>query len=248
MPKVEFAEANYFEDSMIELEWLGQIEYEAAWALQKELVAKRTEGQIPDRLLLLEHAPVYTMGRSGSEANLLFDEARRAAEGIGLFWVDRGGDVTYHGPGQLVGYPIIQLRELHQRQGRERLDLHLYLRQLEELIILTLADFGVQGWRYEGYTGVWVTTGAGPRKIAAIGIKVSSKGVTSHGFALNVDPNMTHFSGIVPCGIEEHGVISLAELLDRPVTIAEVIPALTAKLPALFASETSWLVQPSLST
>ena len=233
---------------MIELEWLGQIEYETAWDLQKELVAKRTAGQIPDRFLLLEHAPVYTMGRSGSEANLVFDETRRVAEGISLFWVDRGGDVTYHGPGQLVGYPILQLRELQHRQGQDRLDLHLYLRQLEELIILTLADFGVRGWRYEGYTGVWVTTAAGPRKIAAIGIKVSSKGVSSHGFALNVDPNMNHFSGIIPCGIEDHGVISLAELLDRPVSIAEVIPALTAQLPALFASETSWLVQPSLST
>ena len=233
---------------MIELEWLGQVEYEAAWALQKQLVAQRTDDLIPDRLLLLEHRPVYTMGRSGSEANLLLDEAQRAAEGIALHWVDRGGDVTYHGPGQLVGYPILQVRELHRRQGRERLDLHLYLRQLEELIILTLADFGVKGWRYEGYTGVWVTAAAGPRKIAAIGIKVSSKGVSSHGFALNVDPNMAHFAGIVPCGIAEHGVVSLAQLLDRPVMIAEVIPVLVAKLPTIFASTASWLVQPSLST
>ena len=233
---------------MIELEWRGLERYEDAWALQKELVQQRTIDAIPDRVLLLEHPPTYTMGRSGSEENLLLSATQRESEGIELHWVDRGGDVTYHGPGQLVGYPILNIRLLHRRDGHDRPDLHLYLRQLEEVIIQTLASFGHVAWRYEGYTGVWVTTPAGPRKIAAIGIKVSSKGITSHGFALNVNPYMDHFAGIVPCGIDEHGVISLSQLLNRTVATAEVVPVVADAFAKVFSTETAWLVQPVQTT
>lgn len=223
---------------MVEISWLGRVSYEAAWNMQKALVAERTAAALPDRLLLLEHEPVYTLGRSGKEAHLLLDEAQRAAAGIGLHWVDRGGDITYHGPGQLVGYPILDLKRLYGNRGLARPDLHLYLREIEGVLMATLAVFGVRGWRYPGYTGVWVDTPAGPRKIAAIGVKVNSLGISSHGFALNVDPNLDHFAGIVPCGIEEHGVTSLAECLSRPVAIQEVISPLVAAFASLFQVET----------
>ena len=233
---------------MIELEWCGQIEYQSAWDRQKELVRRRTVDALCDRVLLLEHPPTYTMGRRGTEANLVFSPAEREAEGISLHWVDRGGDVTYHGPGQLVAYPIFNIRELHRALGRDRPDLHLYLRQLEDVLVQTLAAFDVKAWRYEGYTGVWVTTTSGPRKIAAIGIKVNSKGIASHGFALNVNPDMRHFAGIIPCGIDEHGVISMSELLGRSLSIGETLPHVAAAFAEVFQQKTNWLVQPQLTT
>jgi lipoate-protein ligase B len=232
---------------MVQVEWLGRVAYEPAWEMQKELVAGRAADEtLPDRLLLLEHEPVYTLGRSGKEQHLLWDAAQRAQEGITVCHVDRGGDITYHGPGQMVGYPILNLKRLHHRLGFPRPDLHHYLRRVEELLIQTLEAFGVRGWRYPGYTGVWVDSPAGPRKIAAIGIKVSSRGISSHGFALNVDPNLDHFTGIVPCGIQEHGVTSLSELLDQPCTLAEVIPPLLAAFKRVFA-EDDLVVLPSVS-
>lgn len=181
---------------------LGVVPYGEAWELQKRLVAQRRAGQIPDTLLLLEHPPTYTIGRSGSSSNVLVDPKSR---GIELYEVDRGGDVTYHGPGQVVGYPIVDLRP----RGN---DVHAYLRSVEEVLIRTLAEFGVEGDRDGRYTGVWV----GGEKVAAIGVKVSV-GVTSHGFALNVDPVFEHWAGIIPCGIQGRGVTSLARLLgERP--------------------------------
>jgi lipoate-protein ligase B len=181
---------------------LGVIPYDEAWQLQKRLVAQRRAGEIPDTLVLLEHPPTYTIGRSGSAAHVLVDPKSR---GIELFEVDRGGDVTYHGPGQVVGYPIVDLRP----RGN---DVHAYLRSVEEVLIRTLAEFGIEGQRDGRYTGVWV----GDEKVAAIGVKVSV-GVTSHGFALNVDPDFTHWAGIVPCGIQGRGITSLAKLLGaRP--------------------------------
>lgn len=208
---------------VLDVEWLGRVDYEAAWEMQKAFVAERHTSPQPDRLLLLEHPPVYTLGRSGSRDNLLLDEAAREAQGITVHWVDRGGDITYHGPGQLVGYPILDLKRLFRARGYRRPDLHQYLRDIEEVIIEVLRQFGVSGWRYEGYTGVWVDGPEGPLKIAAIGIKVSSKGISSHGFALNVNPDLSHFEGIVPCGIREHGVTSLAKVLGRALTVTDVI-------------------------
>ncbi len=193
---------------------LGRVDYAAAWELQRRAVAARIAEEIPDLLILVEHPHVYTLGRSGHAENVLLDEARLAAIGARLFQVDRGGDVTYHGPGQLVGYPIVHLARLGK-------DTHQHLRRIEETLIRTLADFGVEGRRDPAYTGVWV----GTEKVAAIGVRVSHW-VTSHGFALNVDPDLTYFANIIPCGIRQRGVTSLARLLGRPVQRAEVEAAL----------------------
>jgi len=215
---------------------LGLVPYDDAWERQKLLVAERKEQpDLVDQLLLLEHPPTYTLGRRGAIDNLLLSETELDTAGFCLRWVDRGGDITYHGPGQLVGYPILNLKRWSQAQGGGRLDLHLYLREIEEVIIQTLAQFGVRGWRFPGYTGVWVDRPDGPEKIAAIGIKVSTRGISSHGFALNVNPDMTHFGHIVPCGIQEHGVTSLAAVLGRSgLTTAEVTPILVAQFLQIF--------------
>lgn len=228
----------------VEVQWLGQVEYAQAWNLQKELVAARNGERDDDRLLLLEHPPVYTLGRSGRVENLLLDEEARRREGIAVHWVDRGGDITYHGPGQLVGYPILDLKRLYRARGFARPDLHLYLREIEETLIQALETFGIRGRRYEGYTGVWVDEEDGPRKIAAIGVKVSSKGISSHGFALNVCPNLGHFEGIVPCGIEEHGVTSMAKSMKRQIAVADVLSPVVAAFAGVFQLDARFVTSP----
>lgn len=180
---------------------LGEVEYREAWELQQRLVAARQSGLIDDVLVLLQHPPTYTMGRRAIADHVLLDENALLQRGVALHWVDRGGDVTYHGPGQLVGYPIVDIR--HRTQ-----DVHQYLRFLEAVLIRALASFGVVAGRDPEYTGVWV----GEQKIAAIGVKIS-RGVTSHGFALNVTTDLSYFRDIVPCGISDRSVTSLAELL-----------------------------------
>ena len=177
----------------------GTVPYGAAWAWQRDLVARRADDEIGDVLLLLEHPAVYTAGRRAEDTNLLFDAAERARRGIELFRVDRGGDFTYHGPGQLVGYPILRL------DGPRVVD---HVRALEQVGIDVAAGYGIEAGRIEGMSGVWV----GSDKLMAIGVRVSSGYVTQHGMAFNVAPDMTHFSGIVPCGISEKGVCSLASL------------------------------------
>ncbi|MBK8988639.1 MAG: lipoyl(octanoyl) transferase LipB [Chloroflexi bacterium] len=225
---------------MITATWLGQMAYDAAWERQKEMVAVRGETpDLPDELLLLEHPPTYTLGRSGKLDHLLLDEAALDAQGFTVRWVDRGGDITYHGPGQLVGYPILNLPRLFGLQGFEKPDFRRYLQNLEEVIILALAGFGVSGWRYDGYTGVWVDRPDGPRKMAAIGVRVNAKGISSHGFALNVNPDMGHFAHIVPCGISEHGVVSLADVLARPLTPLDLLQPITEAFGQVFAAELS---------
>jgi lipoate-protein ligase B len=202
---------------------LGTVPYLEAWALQQRLVADRQAGRGRDALLLVEHPPVYTLGKRTDRSHLLVDDAQRNAMGIDLIEVDRGGDITYHGPGQLVGYPILKLASI-----RGVVD---YVRCLEELLILTLAGFGVIGERSEGFTGVWV----GVAKIAAIGVRVASGAVTSHGFAVNVAPDLSHFSGIVPCGITDRGVTSLADL-GVDVAIEEVAVAVERAAGDLFGA------------
>ncbi|MCS6949167.1 MAG: lipoyl(octanoyl) transferase LipB, partial [bacterium] len=195
----------------------------SAWQLQRELVQRRREGAIPDTLLLLEHRPpVVTLGRAAHREHLLTSPERLRSMGIELVETDRGGDITYHGPGQLVGYSILDLRQ----HGR---DVHLYLRQLEETLILALAHFGVEAHRQAGLTGVWV----GDEKVAAIGVKVSHW-ITMHGFALNVCPNLSHFALIVPCGIRDKGVTSLQQLLGREVTLHEVLPVVEEAFAQVF--------------
>ncbi|MCC6628388.1 MAG: lipoyl(octanoyl) transferase LipB [Chloroflexi bacterium] len=203
------------------LAWLGRLDFAEAWALQRALAVARRERPTPDLLLLVEHPPTITIGRSGSERHLLAGAAELAAIGATVIAVDRGGDITYHGPGQLVAYPII---DLHSR-GR---DIHRYLRLLEEAVIRALADVGVAASRLPPHTGVWV----GEEKIAAIGVKVS-RGVTLHGLALNIDPDLSHFDAIVPCGIHDKGVTSVARVLGRPPAPELLAARLTHHLGAL---------------
>ncbi len=184
-------------------EMLGRVDYEPAEALQHRLREERIAGRIPDMLLLLEHPPVLTIGRGGNAENILASAETLSALGIRTYMIGRGGDVTYHGPGQIVGYPIMDLRD----KGR---DVHRYLRRLEDVFIRLLAGRGIAGHRVRGATGVWV----GDRKILAIGIGVR-KWVTLHGFAFNVSPDLRHFQLIRPCGFEAEQVTSLADLKQR---------------------------------
>jgi lipoyl(octanoyl) transferase len=189
---------------------LGRVEYGEAWALQRRLVEARHAEQIGDVLVLLEHPHVYTLGRRADETHVLANPSRLESIGAALYRIDRGGDVTYHGPGQLVGYPILDLK-------RRDADVHRYVDGLEEAIIRTLADYGIEGGRVVRYPGVWV----GERKIAAIGVKVAHW-ITSHGFALNVDPDLGYFDEIVPCGLHDKGVTSMSRVLGRRVGVDEV--------------------------
>ena len=196
---------------------LGLVDYADGLALQTELVAERKSGEIGDTLLLLEHPPVITLGAKtrGKPTHIVAseDELRRA--GVTVHETGRGGDVTYHGPGQLVGYPIFDLQP-------DRADVHRYVRDLEEAIIIALRRFDIAGKRVQGLSGVWVGPDGREEKIAAIGVRIS-RWITSHGFALNVDPDLRHFQLIVPCGIADRGVTSIAQVLGRkvPVTVVE---------------------------
>ena len=188
----------------------GLVPYAEGWELQRELVRLRKRDGIPDTLLLLEHPPVFTVGRAAKDAsNLGAGEGYLRSLGAEVFWSDRGGDATFHGPGQLVGYPILRLLDR---------DTHGYLRRLEGVVIRALGDYGLEGWHHPQYTGVWV----GEKKIAAIGVKFSSGWITSHGFALNVSTDLTWFDRITPCGIREFGVTSLERELGHQVPITDV--------------------------
>ena len=189
--------------------FLGRVDYQQAWELQRSLAQARVESRVGDTLLLLEHPPTYTLGRRSKESDLLLPRAELEARGAQVIDVDRGGEITFHGPGQLVGYPIIDLRAW---SGPLR-----YVRALEAALIDTLDAFGLRAGRIDGLTGVW----AGDAKVAAIGVKVS-RGVTTHGFALNVSTDLTWFQHIVPCGIHDREVTSLERLLARPVPLGEV--------------------------
>jgi lipoate-protein ligase B len=214
---------------------LGVIEYETAWRLQETLAGEIAAGERPPTLLLLEHPHTYTFGRGGHRQNLLWDEAEMTARGVKVHWVDRGGDVTYHGPGQLVGYPLLKLSTnglFHDpASGKPRLpqaDYLGYVRRLEQALILALARLGVGAFPVEGKTGVWVdgsrpsTLDSQPAKIAAIGIKVDARGVSRHGFALNVNPDMSYWQGIIACGLVGCAVTSLAELCSPPPSLESV--------------------------
>ncbi len=206
------------------IDW-GRTEYEDAFERQKARVDQRRAGHCRDALIFTEHAPVYTMGlRKGADQHLIWTEAECADRGITVVQSNRGGDITYHGPGQIVGYPILSLQ--HRR------DLHAYLRDLEEAVIRTLATYGLASARREGKTGIWIDN---ERKICAIGVAVRSW-ISYHGFALNVCPDMSHFSGIVPCGITDGTVTSLANELDKDVDIAEVKSRLAVEFKQVFGN------------
>ena len=236
----------------LQVRWLGRIGYADALAEQERLVVARRAGEAPDTLLLLEHPPVvtmgrggdagnllltpvehphtYTVGRNGDGSNLVVDSGLLPHLGAELHHVDRGGDITYHGPGQLVGYPVVQL-------AKARRDAHRYLRDLEEALIRTAAAYGIESGRTEGLTGVWVGEG----KLAAIGVRLSSGWITSHGFALNVATDLTGFSLIVPCGIRDRGVTSFEELLGEAPPLREVAARVALEVAAVLE------LSPSLS-
>ena len=188
------------------------MDYLAAWGLQKELVQRRAQGEIPDLLLLLQHPHVYTIGRRGSRSDVLTPPEELERLGIPVYDVDRGGEVTYHGPGQLVGYPILGLRDL----GPLR-----YVRALESALIHALQEYSLPAYAVPGRTGVWVGLQGKERKIASIGLRVS-RGVSSHGFALNVSTHLRYFEGIVPCGLYDRQVTSMERETERSVDITHV--------------------------
>jgi lipoate-protein ligase B len=220
---------------------LGEVPYETAWKLQDTLAEEVGRGERPATLLLLEHPHTYTFGRRGDAKNLLWDEHELEKRGIAQFWVDRGGDVTYHGPGQLVGYPILPLKEPGAPAANAAVaDYVGYLRKIETTLIWTLAKFGLISGQMAGKTGVWIQPDVAsrcvrcdprlkqaPSKIASIGVKVDVHGVTRHGFALNVAPDMDYWQGIVPCGLAGVEMVSLADLLEPVPTLAEVMDRLT---------------------
>jgi lipoyl(octanoyl) transferase len=195
---------------VLSLVYLGRVDYFKALALQEQLVGWRKQEQIGDTLLLLEHPPVLTLGRNSHRENILAADAMLARRGVAVVETNRGGDVTYHGPGQLVGYPILDLRGFSPRLGPVE-----YVRRLEEVLIRTCAGFGILTQRIAGRTGVWTMAGGSiaEKKIAAIGVHIS-RAVTSHGFALNVTTDLAGFEWIVPCGIADRGVTSMEEEID----------------------------------
>ena len=232
----------------LSFEDLGLIDYETAWKLQDNYAAEIAAGTRPPTLLLLEHPHVYTFGRRGQVENLLWNESELKKKHVAVHWVDRGGDVTYHGPGQLVGYPLLPLSPLRPDRSQDessnleddpvrpvRSDYVGYVRKLEKVLIVSLARLGVVAGQRSGLTGVWIQADVWsrcprcrpedkqkPAKIAAIGVKVDARGVTRHGFALNVNPDMSYWDGIVACGLAGEPVVSLADLLD-PVPAMEQV-------------------------
>jgi lipoyl(octanoyl) transferase len=220
----------------------GLIDYKQAWDKQESLFKEKVDlkfanRQLPDdapkplpanHLVFCEHPHVYTLGKSGSVDNLLVNETQLKEIGATYYPINRGGDITYHGPGQIVGYPIIDLEQFFT-------DIHHYLRTLEEAVILTMAEYGLQGERYEGYTGVWLDAAddAKARKICAMGVRCS-RWVTMHGFAFNVNANLDYFKNIVPCGIDDKQVTSMQQELDRPLDMQEVEHKLKHHIAQLF--------------
>jgi lipoyl(octanoyl) transferase len=220
--------------------YLGLVPYQQAWDLQNQLASQIAEGLLPSTLLLLEHPHTFTFGSSGKITNLLWSEAELKHRRVEVHWVDRGGDVTYHGPGQLVGYPLVPLNmsglvnsQPSSVEAVPRADYIGYLRKLEQVLILALDLFGVKADRLKKLTGVWVN-GA---KIAAIGVKVDSHGITRHGFALNVSPDMRYWEGIIGCGLQGYSATSLADLVSSLPSMQEVMSAIIVAYEKVFDVE-----------
>lgn len=221
--------------SKLKVYTLDQIPYEAGRILQENLAKAVAEGREDDILLLLEHPHTYTFGRRGKSQNLLWDTTELDTRGVEVHWIDRGGDVTYHGPGQLVGYPLLALGQVNPVGHLPQADYVGYIRQLEQVLIRALADLGLVAGQIHGLTGVWVQPDVAsrcrhcppaarkqPSKIASIGVKVDVHGVSRHGFALNINPDMSYWQGIVACGLADHPAISLAELFEEYPTMEQV--------------------------
>jgi lipoyl(octanoyl) transferase len=241
---VTYYHMNTLMNKQVEFRDIGLVDYQQAWEYQEQLFADvvavkvrnrdlppDTQAPTPNYLVFCQHPHVYTLGKSGKAEHLLLGTEELDQKQARYYKINRGGDITYHGPGQLVGYPILDLDNFFT-------DIHRYMRMLEEGIILTLADFGLNAGRIEGLTGVWLDylEQRHPRKICAMGVK-SSRWVTMHGFALNVNTDLTYFGHIVPCGIQDKAVTSMAAELGQPVELADVARRLKAHLAALFGME-----------
>jgi lipoate-protein ligase B len=240
-------------DSSCEVFRLGLVSYEAAWKLQDRLAGEIARGERPPALLLLEHPHTYTFGRRGNATNLLYGDAELSRRGITVHWVDRGGDVTYHGPGQLVGYPLLPLAGRGwQNERLPQADFVGYIRRLEHMLIRVLAGFGIRGGQRVGLTGVWVPgdgasgndsrADGGPgetpeyqRKIASIGVKVDVRGISRHGFALNVAPDMTYWEGIIACGLQDVPMVCMADVLNPVPSIGAVMDQTTISFGQVFS-------------
>lgn len=231
---------------------LGLIEYERAWKLQDEYATEIAAGSRPPTLLLLEHPHVYTFGRKGHAENLLWGERKLKERGIAIHWVDRGGDVTYHGPGQLVGYPLLPLGKVFSDNHIPQADYVGYVRKLEKTLIVALARFGLVAGQRSGLTGVWVQADVHsrcprckpedrekPAKVAAIGVKVDAHGISRHGFALNVCPDMTYWEGIIACGLQNEPVASLEDLLNPVPGMEKVKQEVKQAFAEVFSCEVS---------
>ncbi|MHC1783374.1 MAG: lipoyl(octanoyl) transferase LipB [Anaerolineaceae bacterium] len=226
--------------------WLGKLPYETAWRMQEELAEEIALGKRPPSFLLLEHPHTFTAGRSTKPGHLLWDEPERVKNGVELYEVDRGGDITYHGPGQLVGYPLFRLPPLlSEGNSKNSTDAVGFIRKIESALILALAQFGIEGFQKPGFSGVWVeqkpfdlkipTTSA--KKIASIGVKVDVNRVTRHGFTLNVNPDMRYWSGIIACGLEGVSMTSMANCLGWVPEIDKVIEAVIHSFGTIFGYE-----------
>jgi lipoyl(octanoyl) transferase len=225
---------------MISVVQLGRVDYAVGLRVQQKLVELRKAEEIGDVLLLLEHAPVITLGRNAKAANILMPTEELALRGVEVFECDRGGDVTFHGPGQLVGYPIFDLRGYATPDGkRKTLGAVDYVRRLEEVLIRTCDNFGIPAKRVTGLTGAWTDT-ASESKIAAIGVHIS-RFVTSHGFALNVNTDLNYFDLIVPCGITSKPVSSMQKVLGREIDIAAVATLISRNFGDAFSSQILWV-------
>ena len=221
---------------LCEARWLGIVGYDDGLHLQESAIEHLRSGEAPEQLLLLEHPHVFTLGRGADSSNILADPLQLQTNSVEVHETGRGGDVTYHGPGQLVGYPIINLKP-------DRCDVHRYVRDLEEALIRTISEFGVTGTRIKGLTGVWV----GNDKIAAIGVRIA-RWITSHGFALNVNTDLSYFNMIVPCGITDKGVTSLSRLLGSQIPMSDVTRVVSSQFAQVFEREILFSDFPSPAT
>lgn len=238
---IESADPISLKTAVYEVRRLGLVPYGEAWTLQNQMADEIARGLRPATLLLLEHPHTFTFGRRGQPSNLLWDEAELTRRGVEVHWVDRGGDVTYHGPGQLVGYPLFPLGKLDTSGRLPQGEFVGYLRKIEDALIRALSHFGLVSGQIPGLTGVWVQPDVAsrcpfcppaarhkPSKIASIGVKIDVNGISRHGFALNVDPDMSYWEGIVPCGLTEYPMVSLAEVLDPSPSMPAVMTAVIA--------------------
>ncbi len=231
--------------SYCQVYWLGEVEYQRAWDLQNRLAEQIALGKQPPTLLLLEHPHTYTIGRRGGREHILWPPEEIQRRGIAIFEVDRGGDITYHGPGQLVGYPLLPLASAGwQGERLPQADFVGYVRKLEESLIRTLSLYGIEAFRREGLTGVWVNQGEGgfnfPVKIASIGVKVDARGVSRHGFALNVQPDMLYWQGIIPCGLDGVQMAAMRDWLFPCPSVKEVAEQVCRVFETVFDLKMAW--------